>query len=169
MTEKYNPTPSSRGGFVSVGYPQRRQRRAQTLLQLKGGNFNGGGGSGDDGGCRKGLDLLNSNTLFHTTSTKRSRVVMMKSELLGDRLQAVHDKDIGLGIGLGLSGGAAIRKNVGSGGDGEVLQSEAARAYYEKKKEALREEEKGRTRDLCDRCRRAQRVSWSKCFIWYHT
>lgn len=88
---------------------------------------------------------------------------MMNSELLEDELEAVHHEDLVVGLGLGLDGGGAIQENVGSGGDGEVLQSEVARAYYEKK-EALRKKEEGRIRDLCDRCRRAQRVSWSRSY-----
>ena len=154
MAEMFNPAPSLAG---AVDYGQRRRQRARRL-RLKDSRADGGG---DGGGC-KGPGSPNRSNVFHPTSAKRSHVVAMSSGLLGDRQQAVHDGDLGLGLG----GGRAIRKDVGpgAGGDGEVLQSEAARAYYERKREALRKEEEGRGRDLCDRCRRAQRVSWFKYF-----
>ena len=152
IAEKLNPALSFGG---AVGYRQHRQQRAQRL-RLKGSTGSGGDGGGSGG--RKGPGPPNRSNVFHPTSAKRSHLVVMNSELLGDRQQAVHDGDLNLGLGEG----GAIRKGVGPDdeGGGGLLQSEAARAYYERKREALRKEEEGRSRDLCDRCRRAQRVSW---------
>ncbi|CAN0232980.1 unnamed protein product, partial [Laminaria digitata] len=120
MAETFNPATSPGG---AVGYRQRRQRRAQRL-RLKGSTGNGsdcGGGGGGGGGGRTGPGFPNSNTLFHSMSTKRSRLVVMNSGLLGDPQQAVPDEGPSLGLGL-VGGGGAIRKDVGSdaGRDGDV-------------------------------------------------